>query len=121
MIYLLSGNLMLYPEFSKYKKEIDRENPLVNFYLDEDGNSFYVEPGFYDGLIGFKEKRSESFDLIMNEIDKVIKSNHKVIFTADFESPWIEREGYIYREISDITDPLRIFVEDKSRGSDYGD
>ena len=57
----------------------------------------------------------------MEAIDLVIKKNHKVIFTADFENPWITREGFIYREIQDITDPLCIFVEDKSRGSDYGD
>ena len=93
----------------------------MNAYKDDEGNSFYVEPGFYDGLRGFKEKRAEDFDRIMAAIDETIKKNHKVIFTADFEYPWITREGYIYREIHDITDPLLIFVEDKSRGSDYGD
>ena len=100
---------------------MDAENKLVNAYKDDEGNSFYVEPGFYDGLRGFKEKRAEDFDRIMAAIDETIKKNHKVIFTADFEYPWITREGYIYREIHDITDPLLIFVEDKSRGSDYGD
>ena len=29
--------------------------------------------------------------------------------------------GYIVLEITDITNSLQIFVEDKSRGSDYGD
>ena len=66
-------------------------------------------------------QRAVDVQEIMEEIDKTIKSKHKVIFTADFENPWITREGYIYREIFDITDPLLIFVEDKSRGSDYGD
>ncbi len=112
---------MQYPEFDKYISLIDEKNKLVHFYEDEEGNRFYVEPGFYDGILGFKEKRAERFPEIMEEIDKTIKKLHKVIFTADFENPWIEREGYLYREIGDITDPLRIFVEDKSRGSDYGD
>ncbi len=112
---------MLYPEFDKYIPYLDPLNHLVHAYEDEQGNRFYVEPGFYDGLLGFKEKRAERFDEIMKEIDHIIKTHHKVIFTADFEYPWISREGYIYREIHDITDPLAIFVEDKSRGSDYGD
>ena len=121
MINLFGEYIMRYDEFIKYKEYNDPENHLVHAYEDEEGNRFYVEPGFYDGLLGFKEKRAERFDEIMEEIDKTIKKNHHVIFTADFENPWITREGYIYREIFDITDPLRIFVEDKSRGSDYGD
>lgn len=112
---------MDYVEFNKYKPFVDEQNPLVHAYSDEEGNTFYVEPGFYNGLIGFKEKRAERFQEIMDFIDELIKKYHKIIFTADFENPWIEREGYIYREIFDITDPLKIFVEDKSRGSDYGD
>ena len=112
---------MRYDEFIKYQEVVDEENHLVHAYVDEVGNRFYVEPGFYEGLLGFKEKRLERFNEIMEEIDRIIKKCHKVIFTADFENPWITREGYIYREIFDITDPLMIFVEDKSRGSDYGD
>ncbi|MCR5348639.1 MAG: hypothetical protein K6E59_03415 [Bacilli bacterium] len=112
---------MNYPEFDAYTEVADPQNHLVHSYKDELGNHFYVEPGFYDGLLGFKEKRAERFQDLMNEIDNIIKKEHRVIFTADFENPWITREGYIYREIFDITDPLRIFVEDKSRGSDYGD
>ena len=112
---------MRYDEFSKYQEYQDELNHLVHAYKDEAGNIFYVEPGFYEGLMGFKEKRAERFDEIMKEIDRIIQKNHKVIFTADFENPWIARDGFIYQEIFDITDPLQIFVEDKSRGSDYGD
>ena len=113
---------MEYIEFDqRYQSKVDPLNKLVHFYEDGKGNAFYVEPGFYEGLLGFKEKRPERFEELMQAIDEVIQKNHKVIFTADFEFPWITREGYIYREIHDITDPLAIFVEDKSRGSDYGD
>lgn len=112
---------MDYVEFNKYKPFVDPKNTLVHAYEDEEGNVFYVEPGFYNGLVGFKEKRFDRFDEIMASFDEIVKASHKVIFTADFENPWIEREGFIYREIHDITDPLKIFVEDKSRGSDYGD
>ena len=112
---------MKYVEFDSYIEKQDPQNHLVHYYETESGDSFFVEPGFYDGLLGFKEKRAEDFARIMKAIDDVIRKEHKVIFTADFENPWIEREGYIYREIHDITDPLAIFVEEKSRGSDYGD
>ena len=112
---------MRYEEFDKYNSIIDPLNKLVHCYQDELGNVFYVEPGFYSGLQGFKEKREERFQEILAAIDELIKKEHRVIFTADFENPWITREGFIYREIQDLTDPLKIFVEDKSRGSDYGD
>ena len=112
---------MRYPEFDFYQEIQDPINHLVHCYQDEEGNAFFVEPGFYDGLLGFKEKRAERFDDLMNALDATVKKEHRVIFTADFENPWITREGYIYREIFDLTDPLKIFVEDKSRGSDYGD
>lgn len=113
---------MTYKEFDRYTPFQDYDNRLVNSYTDEDGNVFYVEPGFYEGLMGFKEKRFEDFDRIMEAIDKTVKECHRVIFTADFEYPWVRnKEGFVYREIHDLTDPLLIFVEDKSRGSDYGD
>ena len=112
---------MSYPEFDAYKEIEDPAIRLVRFYEDALGNRFYVEPGFYEGLLGFKEKRAERFPELMEAIDNTIKKDHRVIFTADFENPWLEREGYIYREIFDLSDPLGIFVEDKSRGSDYGD
>lgn len=112
---------MEYEEFKSFTPYVDPENQMVHAYQDQEGDIFYVEPGFYDGMLGFKEKRPESYPKILEAIFDCVKKNHKVIFTADFENPWIEREGFIYREIQDITDPLLIFVEDKSRGSDYGD
>jgi len=112
---------MLYPDFSKYKNYSDPQNPLVNAYEDEKGNVFYVEPGFYMGLMGFKEKRPEHFSTIMARLDEAVKKHHHVIFTADYENPFIEREGFIYKEIADLSDPLSIYVEDKNCPSDYGD
>ena len=112
---------MDYPEFHAYTEYQDSENTLVHRYKNDAGDVFYVEPGFYDALLGFREKRAERFDELMTAIDTVIRENHQVIFTTDFENPWITREGFIYREIFDLTDPLHIIVEDKSRGSDYGD
>jgi predicted ester cyclase len=112
---------MLYPEFGQYKSYVDPTNSLVNAYETKEGHLFYVEPGFYYALQGFKEKRRDDFPKILKAIDQVIADNPKVVFTGNFESPFITKPGFVYREITDITDPLEIFVEDKSRGSDYGD
>ena len=112
---------MNYPEFEKYTRIVDKENPFCNAYIDEEGHMFYVEPWFYGGLIGFKEKRADRYNEILNAIYNIIANNQRVIFTGDFSSPFIVKDNFIYREIADISDPLGIYVEDKSRGSDYGD
>ena len=112
---------MEYPEFSKYQRIEDPSNHLINLYKTEKGHLFYIEPGFYDGLRGLLEKKKNDRDKILAKIDSIIEKNPRVVFTGNYEAPYIEVEGYIYREITDITDPLMIFVEDKSRGSDYGD
>ena len=54
-------------------------------------------------------------------MERVVRKNKLVVFTGEFEAPFTKIEGAIYLEIFDITDKLQIFVEDKSRGSDYGD
>lgn len=112
---------MKYPEFEKYEEIVDPANPYCNCYKTDKDHIFYVEPGFYSGMQGFKEKREERYNDLLEAIYKVIEDNEKVIFTWSFESPFMEKEGFIYREIGDISDPLKIYVEDKSRGSDYGD
>lgn len=112
---------MLYEEFNQYKSINNTINPLCHFYEDEKGNSFFVEPGFYTILSGYKEKTPENFVRIMERIDFEIKRNHRVIFTADFENPFIDLPDYVYLEMNDITDPLHCTWIDDSRPSDYGD
>lgn len=108
-------------DFDKYLIEKDKNNPFSDLYMLEGGETFYMEPGFHTQMMGFKELRANEYHLIVEEIIKIVKRNKKVIFTTNFEEPQTECEGYIYLEITDVTDPLQIFVEDKSRGSDYGD
>jgi len=112
---------MIYPEFNQYKAFLDKENPFCNAYLSHAGHLFYVEPGFYEGMKGYQEKRPERYQDLLHGIYDVIEKNAKIVFTWNFESPFVLKEDFIYREISDIADPLGIYVEDKSRGSDYGD
>ena len=113
---------MIYEEFKEYKLEMDPNNPFCNRYLLKDGEIFYVEPVFYTQLKGFKERHSETdYQRIIDRMIEVVKKNKKVVFVGNFEYPQTEVEGFIFLEVTDITDPLQIFVEDKSRGSDYGD
>ncbi len=112
---------MKYPEFDQFEENSDPTNPYCNCYKTKEGHIFYVEPGFYSGMQGFKERREERYQDLLNAIYKVIEDNEKVIFTWSYESPFMEKDGFIYREISDISDPLKIYVEDKNRGCDYGD
>ena len=54
-------------------------------------------------------------------MEELVKKNKKIVFTGNFENPLTEIDNYIFLEITDVTDHLKIFAEDKSRGSDYGD
>jgi hypothetical protein len=112
---------MLYPEFVQYNSLPDKDNPLANLYTTKSGALFYVEPSFYQALVNLKEKRLEDFPRVLKEMDRIVEKNRKVVFVGDFEHPFVHKDDFIYLEINDVTDPLKIFVEDKSRGSDYGD
>lgn len=112
---------MIFPLFDKYKKIDDKNNPFCNLYELEDGSRFYIEPVFYTQLLGFQEQFPNQFDLILDRLIEVAKKNKYVIFTGNYDFPQTIAEGYIILEITDITDKLKIYAEDKSRGSDYGD
>ena len=112
---------MNYEDFKEFKLVKDNKNPFTpHFVIDED-DDFYVEPVVFTQLQGFKERHPDKYDLIISSMIDRVKKNHKVIFVGDFENYFTEVDGYIYLELLDITNPLKIFVEDKSRGSDYGD
>ena len=112
---------MIFEEFKQFKTLTDENNPFTNFYMLETGESFYVEPVFYTQMRGFKEQFPDQYNLIVEQIIKMVKAKKKVVFTGNFESPLTEVDDYCYLEITDVTDPLQIYAEDKSRGSDYGD
>lgn len=111
-----------YVEWNKYKFEIEKQNPFSSKYTTSDGDVFYIEPIFYTMFSSFKDHHPNEVERILKEMERVVKVNHKVVFTGNFEHPLtIGVDDFIILEIFDITDPLNIFVEDKSRGSDYGD
>lgn len=107
--------------FENLKKEVDRNNPFSDLFILDNGDSFYVEPIFYTQLEAFASLRKERFSEIPKYMLSLVQKNHHVVFTGCFDNPLTKVDGFIYLEITDVTDPLKIYVEDKSRGSDYGD
>ena len=110
-----------YPEFAHLDKKVDPNNPFCTLYFYPNGESFYLEPVFYTQLMGFKDHFPKEYPTIIKRMEELVKKNKKIVFTGNFEHPLTEVDNYIFLEITDVTDSLQIFAEDKSRGSDYGD
>lgn len=111
---------MVQEEFKDFKK-IDTNGEIAEKYELDDGSTFYIEPNFYSQLRYLEETHKDEFPKLMEELISNVKRNKKVIFTADFENPVIYKDGFIYQEIEDITDKIKLFSGFISRGSDYGD
>ena len=54
-------------------------------------------------------------------MERIVHKYHLVVFINDEDEEISEVEDAVYLTIQDVCNPLQIFVEDKSRGSDYGD
>jgi|GEM_PF-2110345 len=102
-------------------KPLDDKIILVGYELD-DGSKFYLEHAFLTQLTNLFHIRKNDIERITNAIVKTVQGAKRVYFVHDYENPIFSiEEDYIILEIEDILDPLGIFVENKSRGSDYGD
>ncbi len=110
-----------YPEWQDRKVLIDLRNRFATCYENDDGSLFYIEPQFYTYLQGYKALREERYQDILDQMDKIVRKNRKVVFVGQDDNPLVECEGAIYLSAMDIADSLQVLVEDKSRGSDYGD
>ena len=110
---------MNYEEFAKYKDVTD--NKFVKKFVCKCGNTFYLEPAFYTQMMGLFERYPEQKENFMNELTRQIEANKEIAFVYDFENPFLDYGNAILREFTDVTDACKIFYEDKSRGSDYGD
>ena len=110
-----------YEEWKDRKILIDMRNRFATCYQNDDGSIFYIEPQFYTYLQGYKMLRPESYDLLLKEMDRVTRLYKKVAFIGQEDNPLVEAEHCVYLTAMDIADKVNVFVEDKSRGSDYGD
>jgi len=112
---------MNYEEFSELEEIKNSSTSLVKFFKFDTGETFFIEPPFYTQLMSLKEIYPLEFPKVLSQIKNLVKQRKYVGFVYDFENPFIQIDGYIYLEISDVTDSVKVFYEDKSRGSDYGD
>lgn len=103
------------------KTSVDKNNPFCPLFTYENGDCFYVEPIFYTKLKNLFDIYPQHKEVVLNAMEKIVKKNHRVVFVGTFEYPQTEVDDFIFLEIEDVLDPLQIYVEDKSRGSDYGD
>lgn len=110
-----------YEEFQNLKRVEDKHNPFCAKFEYPEGETFYIEPVFLTQLHGFRDHHKDQYSNILKRMEEIVLKNKKVVFTGNFEFPQTDVEGFIFLEITDVTDPLQIYVEDKSRGSDYGD
>jgi len=112
---------MNYEEFHNLTL-LNRNQPLLaRLYSLSEEEFFYIEPVFYTQLTRILERFPAKEKVIVNYMLEIVQKEKRVIFTGDYEYPLIDKDNYIYRDIKDITDSLKIFVNDISRGSDYGD
>ena len=116
---------MLYKEFSSIKQIEDKNNPFSTLFEYDDGSRFYIEPIFNSYFSNFCDHYPDKKDVVLKEMERVVKLNKKVIFTGmdeeTDEDPVTKADDYIIYTFFDITNKLQILVESKSRGSDYGD
>lgn len=110
---------MNYEEFKEYKEITD--NKFVKKFVSKNGNIFHIEPAFYTQMNGLFERYPEQKEKFLNEMKNIISKTKEIAFVYDFENPFLDYKDATLREFVDITDACKIFFEDKSRGSDYGD
>jgi hypothetical protein len=97
-----------------WKRLIDKENPFSFKYETNEGNIFYVEPGFYSQLEAIYERDASIVPLILDQIEIIANKNKYVVFTLDFLHPLTKVEGYVFREMKDITNPLSLYFINRS-------
>ena len=110
---------MNYEEFSELEEIFDCK--FVKGFRFPNGGKFYIEPAFYTQLMYLNQILPNEFPKVIKEMKRQALDKKLVSFVYDFENPFFPIEGSIYLEITDITNPIHVFYEDKSRGSDYGD
>jgi hypothetical protein len=110
-----------YEEWKDLSHELDPSNPYSEKFVYDTGDVFYIEPVFYYKLHAFKDHYEDRYEEIIKEMERIVKRYHKVVFINDEDEEISSVDGAVYLTIQDVTNPLQIFVEDKSRGSDYGD
>lgn len=112
---------MNYEEFSDIQELNNQYTKFIKGFSFPNGESFYIEPTFYTQLMTLQQIYPNDFPCVIEQMKKMVLERKHIIFVMDYEHPFIEIPGFKYLEIDDVTNPIHVYYEDKSRGSDYGD
>ncbi len=116
---------MGYNEWKNLKEIKDELNPFSTLYSYDDGSKFYIEPMYYSYLEQAFIHYADKKESILQEMEKIVRKNKLVIFTGMDEEvdnePLTKNEDAIVLTIYDVLNRLQIYIDNKSRGSDYGD
>ena len=110
---------MNYEEFSELEELF--ESKFVKCFRFPSGQKMYIEPAFYTQLMYLNQINQNDFPKVIVEMKRKTLEKGIISFVYDFENPFFPVNGSLYLEMTDVTDPIKVFYEDKSRGSDYGD
>ena len=110
---------MNYKEFEDLEEIFDSK--FVKGFAFPTGEKFYIEPAFYTQLMYLEQIAPNDFPKVIAEMKRKAKEKKLICYVYDYENPFFQVDGAIYQEMTDVTDPIHVFFEDKSRGSDYGD
>lgn len=96
------------------KRLEDKRFPFSALFELDTGDRFYVEPGFYSQLAAIEEREPTQLGYIIDEMLRLVKKNHGIVFTLDFTHPLTDVEGYIYQEIRDVLGNLKLYYVNSS-------
>ncbi len=101
---------------------VDQEqiNPFVTKIKCPTCHDYYIELPFISLLAAFKDKYGAT------NYQKVIKAmqyftqNHVVVFTADFNNPYLVLQDAIYLELEDLAGYAKVVINDVNSKLTYG-
>ena len=100
--------------------KIEHVNPLVQKVVCPVCHTYYVEMPFLSQLEAFETKYGhENYLKVLKEMQKKTTKN-LVIFTADFDNPYLNIEEAIYLELEDLIGLAKIPTYEINSKLTYG-
>lgn len=112
---------MIYPEWADKVQMVDLKNRIAKCYKLDDDSVFYVEPGFYKALQALRNIYPSRYPEVIKAMEKMAQKNPVTVFAGDADAPLVDVPDAMVFSVVDVCDAVGILLEDKSRGSDYGD
>lgn len=113
---------MRYPEWSNLILMVDLRNRVAKCYKLYENCIFYIEPAFYQALQNLRTIYPEKYEEMIGTINALAAKNKITVFAGDSDNPLvITSNKAVILSIEDVANAMKLTIENKSRGSDYGD